>query len=364
MAITISGVLVLIILLVLFMTLPQFGKLPSGRRLELIKQSANYRNGQFLNLNHTPDLAEGTTYIKVLWAFFFKKGRRSRPEDILPSQKISLLSLGDDENILVWLGHSSYFMKIDGKTILVDPVLSGHASPLPFTTRAFKGADVYIADDFPHIDYLFITHDHWDHMDYKTLRKMMPKIGITITSLGTGAHLERWGYNPAKILEKDWYEKIDLGHGFFTDTVPARHFSGRGFRRNRSIWTSFVLQTPSKKIFIGGDSGYDSHFSIAGKQFGPFDLAILECGQYNESWKYIHMMPEEVVWAAKNLGAKKLLPVHWGKFSLALHDWDEPIIRVSAEAEKQHLPLLTPMIGQKINLDEHINFIKWWEDVD
>ena len=139
--------------------------------------------------------------------------------------------------------------------------------------------------------------------------------------------------------------------GFVVNTVPARHFSGRGFKRNRTIWISFVLTTPGQKIFIGGDSGYDLHFAEAGKQFGPFDLVILENGQYNENWKYIHMNPEETVQAAIDLQAKKLLPVHWAKFSLSVHAWDEPIIRIKRESEKRNINLLHPMIGELVDLD-------------
>jgi L-ascorbate metabolism protein UlaG (beta-lactamase superfamily) len=242
---------------------------------------------------------------------------------------------------------------------LVDPVLSGTASPVKFTTRSFKGADVYTTDDIPPIDYLFITHDHWDHLDYETLVKLKPKIGKVLTGLGTGAHLEHWGFDAKKIIEKDWNEEVLLEEGFTINTTPARHFSGRSFKRNGSLWLSFVLTTPTKKIFLGGDSGYDTHFAAIGKQFGPFDLAILENGQYNKHWKLIHMMPEEVVQAAEDLQAKMLLPVHWGKFSLALHAWDEPIQRVTAEAKRKGMPIIHPMIGEAVDLKEPGSYNLW-----
>lgn len=165
------------------------------------------------------------------------------------------------------------------------------------------------------------------------------------------------------LIEKDWNEGADLGDGFRIDMTPGRHFSGRGLSRNKALWVSFVLQTPTMKIFIGGDSGYDQHFKRIGEKFGPFDLAILECGQYNEAWKYIHMMPEETVTAARELKASKLMPVHWSKFSLALHDWNEPIQRATIEAKKQNMPLVTPMIGQKVNLKGENVFTDWWMHV-
>lgn len=356
---------IVIIGIIIFTMQAKFGKLPSGERLKQIQGSDNYKNGSFANQSETPNLAEGVSYYTVMKEFFFNKSERNTPKDTLPSQKHDLLHLDPKEDVLVWFGHSSYFMQIDGKTILVDPVFSGHASPVNFTTKAFAGTDVYSVEDFPEIDYLFITHDHWDHLDYKTILKLKAKVKKIITGLGTGEHFELWGFDENKIEERDWNEQIELGGGFTVYTTPSRHFAGRTFKRNTALWMSFVLTTPNKKVYIGGDSGYDEHFKTIGEQYGPFDLALLECGQYNEYWKYIHMMPEEVVQAGKDLKAKKVMPVHWAKFSLALHDWDEPIKRVTAEAEKQDLPLLTPMIGEKVNLNDSTQvFKKWWEGLE
>lgn len=349
----------------LFLQHPKFGKKASGKRLLAMQNSPNYRDGAFQNLSHTPDLAEGATYYKVLKEFFFGKSKRNKPARPLPSQKTNLKELAPNENVVVWFGHSSYFIQADDKTILIDPVFSGAASPIKATTRAFAGSDVYSVDDFPQIDYLFISHDHWDHLDYETVLKLKPKVNKLITGLGTGAHLEYWGYNPAIITELDWNESTNLGDGFTATAVPGRHFSGRTFKRNGNIWAGFVLQTPSLKLFLGGDSGYDHHFKAIGQQHGPFDLVLLECGQYNEYWKYIHMMPEEVVTAAKELGAKRLMPVHWAKFALALHAWDEPINRVTAQAVKEGMPIITPMIGQKANLnDTQQPFARWWDGLE
>lgn len=346
-----------------FLQQPQFGKMPTGERLERIKKSPNYKKGQFQNLNFTPDLAEGVSYFTVLKEFIFDKSKRIKPASELPSVKSDLLHLNPNEDVLVWFGHSSYFMQIDGKTMLVDPVFSGAASPVKFTTPSFAGSDVYSVEDFPAIDYLFISHDHWDHLDYETVIKLKSKVKKVITGLGTGEHLESWGYNVSTIEEKDWNESVDLGEGFKVDVMPGRHFSGRGLARNRAMWVSFVLQTPTKKIFLGGDSGYDTHFKKIGDQFGPFDLALLECGQYNYNWKYIHMMPEEVVQAAKDLQTRKLMPVHWAKFDLGQHDWDEPIIRVTKASKLNNMPVVTPMIGELVDLNEDKIFPAWWESV-
>lgn len=354
---------VLALTVYLFMQQPVFGKSPTGQRLERIQKSPNFKDGSFQNLSHTPQLAEGETMFKVMKKFLFDKKNRNKPTDSLPSRKVDLKTLNATEDLIVWFGHSSYFMQIDGKKILVDPVLSGSASPIKMTTKSYAGSDVYAAIDFPEIDYLFITHDHYDHLDYETIVQLKPKVKKVITGLGTGAHLEYWGYDPKIIIEKDWYESTDLGDRFSVTLTPTRHFSGRTFKRNTSLWTSFVLQTPNHKLYLGGDSGYDTHFAKIGQQFGPFDLAILESGQYNESWKYIHMLPEQIVPAAKDLKAKVLMPVHWGKFSLANHPWDEPIRKLSEFAHAENLPILSPMIGEKINLDAIKTGEIWWKDV-
>ena len=340
----------------------KFGKLASGARMEMIKNSPNFRDGKFQNIHVTPQITEGYGYAEVTYQFLFKKNKRRKPLDSIPSMKTDLLHLSPDQDILVWFGHSSYFMQIDGKRILVDPVFSGDASPVPGTNKAFKGTDRYTVDDLPAIDYLFISHDHYDHVDYSNLLKLVPKTRKVICGLGVGAHLEYWGFNPDQIIEKDWNEEVKLDDGFVVYTTPARHFSGRGFSANRSLWMSYVFQTPTMKIYIGGDSGYDTHFAEIGNKFGPIDLAIVENGQYDIKWRYIHLWPEEVIKAATDLKAKRLFPVHSSKFVMANHDWDEPLRKVT-ELNKaaNNIPLVTPIIGEIVNLkDQQQQFKQWW----
>jgi L-ascorbate metabolism protein UlaG (beta-lactamase superfamily) len=347
----------------LFLQTPRFGALPTGENLKKIQKSAWYRDNQFVNQHTTPQLTEGANFFSILKEFFVDKSKQKIPPAPLPSVKSNLLNLDRDKNILVWFGHSSYFMQVDGKTFLVDPVFSGNASPLRFTTKSFLGSDIYTTDDLPEIDYLILTHDHWDHLDHKTILRLRQKIKKIITGLGVGAHLERWGFDHNLITEMDWYDKYFPESGFAINSMPARHFSGRGLKRNKSIWSSFVLTTPGKVIYIGGDSGYDDHFTEIGKKFGPFDLVILEDGQYDRNWKYIHMSPEETVSAAMDLQAKKLLPVHWAKFSLSVHSWDEPIRRIATEAARRNVKLLHPMIGETVDLDRDQIFSTWWEEI-
>lgn len=344
-----------------FLNTERFGKHPSGERLLKIMQSPNYKKGSFQNLSHTPMLTEGVGYFEVLSDFFFSS-KPKEPAEVVPSVKTNLKSLDPNENVLIWMGHSSYFIQVDGKKILVDPVFSGNASPLSFTTKAFKGTDIYTIEDIPEIDFLFLTHDHWDHMDYKTLKKLCPKVKKVITGLGNGAHLEYWGFNPEVILEGDWYDSIPFEEGFKVHFTPARHFSGRGFKRAQTLWVSFVLKTPNFNLFLGGDSGYDSHFKTIGNKFGPFDMAILENGQYDEKWKYIHMLPGEPLKAAEDLKAKMLLPVHSGKFTLANHNWEEPLNTITNEAKQKSLKIVTPLIGEQVKLkDTNQKFQQWWK---
>lgn len=347
-----------------FINQPQFGQLPSGERLAKIQQSPNYKNGKFQNLSITPDLTEGVSYYAVTKEFLFERKARTSPSDSIPSMKTDLLSLDINEEILVWFGHSSYYFQTGGKRFLVDPVLSGSASPLSFGTRAFPGTDRYTVQDLPTIDYLLISHDHWDHLDYQTLIQLKPKVEKVYCGLGTGAHFEHWGYDASKISEHDWNEAVDLDAGWSIHVVPARHFSGRGISRNKALWVSFVLQTPDQKLFIGGDSGYDTHFKLIGEQFGPFDLAILENGQYDMKWRYIHLLPEEILQAAKDLKAKRIFPVHSSKFVLGNHAWDEPLEKIIENNQAEQLNIITPMIGEKVLLqDSTQKFSYWWRSI-
>jgi L-ascorbate metabolism protein UlaG (beta-lactamase superfamily) len=340
----------------------QFGKLPSGERLVRIMKSPNYQNGSFQNQHVTPVMTEGVSYLQVMMKFIFGKKIRVTPDSEIPTVKTDLLHLDRKKDILVWFGHSSYFIQIDGKRILVDPVLSGYASPFSFSVKAFKGTDRYTVEDIPEIDYLFISHDHWDHLDYETIMKLKPRIGKVICGLGVGEDFEYWGFDKKSIIEMDWNEQIVPDNGFVINSIQARHFSGRGFKRNQTLWLAYVLQTPSMKIFIGGDGGYDAHFAVTGKKFGPFDLAILENGQYNKYWKYIHLLPADLLKAFNDLNTKRLLAVHSSKFALATHPWNEPLSLISESARMLNLPLITPMIGEQVNLkDTQQSFTEWWQ---
>jgi len=366
-----SLTLICVVLIPLVTTLiyvqdPKFGREPDKKHHDLISQSPNYKNGKFQNRRYTPAVTEGYSILRIAYDFIFTKFPRTRPTDTIPSIRTNLKDLAIRENVLVWFGHSSYFIQLNGKRFLIDPVFSGNASPVPNSNKSFTGTDIYSVSDMPEIDYLLISHDHYDHLDYETILQLKPKTKYIVCGLGVGAHFRHWKFDTTKIIEKDWDEKLVINEDIALHTATTRHFSGRGFNRNNTLWLSFVLQTPSLKIYLGGDSGYDTYFKELGEKFGGFDLAILENGQYNNAWHEIHMLPEEVLQATRDLKAKWLFPVHSAKFKLAFHPWDEPMIELSKINRNRYAQqLVTPMIGEIVYLDTSNQvFEEWWEHLN
>jgi L-ascorbate metabolism protein UlaG (beta-lactamase superfamily) len=340
--------------------LKSIGKDPWGKRLEKIKRSSNFRGGVFQNESRTVMLGGAVDFFRIFMKFL-NKPENVKPPHAIPGVRTDLKNLPDDKPVIVWFGHSSYLIRIGGKNILVDPVFGGYASPFKLkSAKSFSGSDIYNVDDMPHLDVLLISHDHYDHLDYSIIRKIAGKADQIVTSLGVGSHLEYWGVSAGKITELDWHEKYER-NGLRFISAPARHFSGRGFARSKTLWASFILQANGFSIYIGSDSGYDKHFKEIGDKYGPFDLAILESGQYNEEWKSIHMMPEETVQASIDLKARALFPVHWGKFSLAFHPWNEPIERVLKKAGEMEVEVFTPVIGEPFTIGEQNQTRKWWK---
>ncbi len=347
----------------IFMQKTSFGKEPDGPRLERISKSPNYKDGHFVNQTDTPVSAPNTNMFKLAIQFLFKSSKDTDPDFVLPSVKINLKTEPKSAKpTITYFGHSAYMIQINGKNILMDPVLSERISPVQWAgTKNYAGTHVYESKDLPTIHFIVLSHDHYDHMDYEVLKEFAGKPTKFIVPLGVGAHLEHWGISLANITELDWGDTNTLGGGVSLTATPARHFSGRNFSRGKTLWASYVLLTPEYRIFLGGDSGYEKHFAAIGEKYGPFDLAILECGQYNEMWPFIHMMPEQTAQAGLDLGAKVVWPVHWGKFTLALHPWNESILRMSKKAEELRLRLTTPMIGEQIVIPSKFPNQNWWE---
>ncbi len=342
------------------MLIKSMGKNPDGKELQRIKKSENYKGGQFQNQVPTEVTRKNASYVKMM-KDFINKPKSTIPPGIIPSVTTDLHQLQTNKPVVIWFGHSSYLIRYLDKTILVDPVLKGQASPVSFFGRPFKGTAIYQVADLPPVDAVIITHDHYDHLDFATISELKSGQAKFYTPLGVGSHLAYWGVQPEYITELDWWEHLRVDEHMQLTATPARHFSGRALVRNKTLWASFVLNLYDFTIMIGGDSGYGAHFKEIGASYGPFDLAILEAGQYGDDWPFIHMLPEETVQAAIDLQAATLLPVHWGKFTLAFHPWNEPVQRVVNYANKINMPVIIPRIGKPILLDMPIVEDNWWK---
>jgi L-ascorbate metabolism protein UlaG (beta-lactamase superfamily) len=362
----IVGVLAAMLVAAVFAYLqhPKFGAQPEGERLAAVVRSPHRAEGGFRNLVDTPMRTGESSLWANLLSMATDRNPNLRPGGAVPSIKTDLAGLPIEQDLVVWLGHSSYFVQIGGKRVLIDPVFSKDAAPVPYVNAAFHGATPYTAADMPAIDYLLITHDHWDHLDHPTAEALLPKVRHAVVGLGLGATLERWGYAANQVHEADWNDVLSLGDDVRIHVLPARHFSGRWLTRNQTLWVAFALETSERKLFFGGDSGYGPHFRDIGERFGGFDFVALDSGQYDRRWANIHMFPEEAAQAAEDLGAKALLPGHVGRFSIAAHDWDEPFKRMAAASSGRNYRLLTPVIGDVLWLDNGTqSFARWWEGV-
>ena len=340
--------------------LRSFGRLPRGERKARIERSPNYRDGRFRNQLPTPTTTQDKGMLRNILDFLFARNPHVKPDRPLPAVKTNLHALDRDEDVLVWFGHSSYLIQVDGRRYLIDPVLTD-CWPMSMMFRPFEGTDIYRPEDIPEIDCLIISHDHWDHLDYHTVTALRDRIGQVVCALGVGEHFEYWGFDPARIVELDWHQSAALAGGATVNCLPARHFAGRGLRSGQSLWASYMLSTPSMTIYIGGDTGYDDHFAEVGRQFPAIDLAILENGQYDADWRYIHTMPGQLVQAIADLRPQRVLTVHNSKFALCKHAWNEPLNNIAKAAESEGFDLLTPMIGEQVRLkDTTQTFSKWW----
>lgn len=336
---------------------PEFGRLPSGERLQKILKSPHYFIDHFECINPVKVMSDDENRISATLKFLFGDKTNLTPPQPVPSVKTILKDLPHDLNCAVWMGHSTIFLQIAGLKILIDPVFSPYASPIFFINRAFDGSNIYSADDFPQIDILAITHDHWDHLDYPSVMALKPKIKNVICPLGVGEYFEQWNFS--NIIEQDWDSEFDFGE-LKIFWLTSQHFSGRMLKPNPTEWGSFAFITPQLKIFCSGDGGYNSHFKQFGEKFGSFDFAFIENGQYNKAWHAIHLLPNETADAAEDIHAKNLIPIHGGKFALARHAWNAPYIDLSAASVNKSYRLLTPRIGELINFSQEQTFSQWF----
>ena len=326
---------------------------------ERIQASPNYRNGRFQNQEPTPQFTGKPSAVSHQpSAVSHQPSEGRRPKEAIEAYKTDLKALPTDSDWVVWFGHSSYLFCLGGKRFLVDPLLKPEF-PASLMLRPFAGTDIYRPEDLPPIDVLIITHEHWDHMDYATLRDLRTRVKKVVCPLGIADYLRYWHYPDSQIVEMDWYESFDFessnlqifeSSNLLITCLPTRHFSNRLLgRANQTLWASFMIEYAGRKVYIGGDGGYDGRFKAIREQFGEVDLAFLENGQYNERWRYIHTMPEGLEQAIRDLEPKQVFTVHHDKYALAMHPWNEPDSVAKAISERNSaFRLLDAAIGKVV----------------
>lgn len=340
----------------------QFGGKISKRDIEEYKKISNWDGEKFVNLEPTSMDFSFQALPKFLYKQFCEKEGREpkKPLPIVPFHVGNFLA-PSEKSKFIWYGHSAILLRMKSKTILIDPMLGTNASPIaPFTTKRFSTNTLALIDDFPEIDLLLMTHDHYDHLDLDSIRKLQPKVKQYFTGLGVGRHLKKWGIEEDKIIEFDWW-RSEVFQDIQITYTPTRHFSGRGLTdRAKSLWGGWAFQTEQERLWFSGDSGYGNHFEEVGERLGPFDFAWMECGQYNENWSLIHMFPEESIQAAMDVKARKVMPVHWAGFSLAQHHWTDPVEKFVASAQRKSIPFHTPELGELVDLNQERQNQFWW----
>lgn len=363
-----SIILLLTIIVILFLNIsPQFGGKATKEQKTLYAKSENYKDEKFVNKNEVQLDMSFRDMRKSLLGYIKPIPKTSPKENILV-EKIDSLNIvkHKDSTRLIWFGHSAFLLQMNNKNILIDPMFGNVPAPHPMlgSKRFSKELPIEI-EKIPQIDAVLISHDHYDHLDYGSIQKLKDKVNMFYTPLGVGIHLQEWGIEKERIIELDWWQETTFD-GLIFRCTPAQHFSGRGLTdRTKTLWCSWIIQSESENIFFSGDSGYAPHFKEIGEKYGPFDFAMMECGQYNEMWSEIHMLPEETAQAGLDVKAKRIMPIHWGAFKLAMHSWTDPIERVTKKAKELNIDIVTPRIGKPIYFTESDNLNdKWWAKYD
>ncbi|WP_149303684.1 MBL fold metallo-hydrolase [Pareuzebyella sediminis] len=368
MFISIIGLVVIVaVAYILFVNFyPSFGGDISKERQDELSESINYKDGQFVNKKDVPEELSFMETLKLARHFFFTEVPDGRPKENIEVHKIDSINVAQylGHSRLIWFGHSAFLLQLAGKNLLIDPMFGQVAAPHDWLGSDRFNEDMPIPiEQLPKIDAVLISHDHYDHLDYGSIKKLKDKVDRFYVPLGVGVHLEAWGIESERIKELDWWQDTSLDGLTFVCT-PAQHFSGRKFNNRQStLWASWVIISETERIFFSGDSGYAPHFEEIGTKYGPFDLAMMECGQYNERWADIHMMPEETAQAGIDVRAKALMPIHWGAFKLALHSWTDPIQRVMKKGKTLDITIVTPRIGQPVVLKDTLDvYDNWWNE--
>lgn len=327
-------------------------------------KSKQFQAGKFVN-------EEPEAGIEITFGWLteqFKAYNRQSPEEqipVVPIEPVNLKKPPEPGLRMAWLGHAGVLIEIDGKRILTDPILSQRASPFSFAgPKRFHLPPISITD-ISGIDAIIISHNHYDHLDKVTIQKLTDQGTQVFVPLGNRPQLLDWNISESLVTEMDWWQEVDLGDVKITAT-PARHYSSRGlFDYQETLWTSWAIVGNKHRVFFSGDTGYSKAFSKIGEKLGPFDLTVIKVGAYGpgQMWHDIHMPPEEAIQTHKDLNGKTMLPVHWGTFDLGNHEWDEPIIRTVAAANKAGIKLVTPRLGEMVDPTNHKN-IFWWEVIN
>lgn len=322
--------------------------------------SPQFSDGAFRN-PVAPKMPQWRDAFTVWWKFLTGKRPGTRPALPPPIQPLSAQRLADaPDGRLYRLGHSSVLLRLDGGWWLTDPVFSVRASPVSWAgPRRFQAPPIAL-EQLPPLRGVILSHDHYDHLDKATIRALAARTELFVAPLGVGELLVRWGVDPSRVKQLDWWQSLRVGAIELTAT-PAQHFSGRGlFGRNRTLWASWAIRTPQANLFFSGDGGYFPGFAEIGRRLGPFDLTLVECGAYDPLWEGVHMLPEQTVQAHLDLRGRWLLPIHNGTFDLAFHDWDEPLERVVASAQARGVAISTPLIGQGVDVSAPPPLERWW----
>ncbi|WP_127581319.1 MBL fold metallo-hydrolase [Paenibacillus koleovorans] len=346
--------------------LPALGGKPSEASRARMSKSQHYDSRKFNNLIPTSTAIDASFLEKwKVMGQFIKgnpKGKPAKPLQPVPLDADAWVRAEDDR--VAWFGHSAVLLKLDGKTLLIDPMLGRAPSPVPiFGGKRFSAELPAAVDKLPPIDAVLLSHDHYDHLDYGTIVLLRDRVKRFYTPLGVGGHLESWGVPADRIVELDWWEET-VFEGIRLACTPARHFSGRSLvGRDGTLWCSWVLHGNQSHVFFSGDSGYGPHFQQIGGKYGPFDLTMVECGQYDERWAAIHMLPEETVQAHLDVRGDVLIPIHWAAFTLALHDWTDPVERAQRQAYELGVRIATPRIGEVVPIGAGgtLSASAWWK---
>jgi L-ascorbate metabolism protein UlaG (beta-lactamase superfamily) len=343
-----------------------FGGKAKGVRLERMKASSRWAGAGFQNLHPVlPGLRDPSVPMPTVTEFLCG-GERRVPKGRLPSANPLDIWRRKPQSGLraTWLGHSTVLIEIDGVRLLTDPVWGTRASPLAIAgPKRFQPVPVTLGE-MPPIDLVIVSHDHYDHLDYPTIRALAKLDVPFVTSLGVGAHLEAWGVRAERITELDWWESHAL-RGINITAAPSQHFSGRTFgARNATLWSSFAIRSARHAVFFSGDTGLTTEYAAIRERLGPFDLVMLEVGGLHPSWGDMHLGPENALKALALLGGGAFLPVHWGTFSLAMHAWDQPAEVLLAQAPKAGARLVMPRLGEPLEPAQADAVEPWWRGID